>query len=191
MILRFLWDFVFPNFNGLVNFDILSMVHLLYSYQPEIFGHFARHQLSTYNLNAAWIQLQSLNSQGHISIAHGGFGIASSRGVDLGWENLATKRWPWMRNHFSKSAWNPSVWRSPQQIKSLGDFGPMVFYTLRSAGPSKRWLFAWDGLGPVFFLQKIYTEEFRLVREFAWGSISSFHPDETCTQSTHLYAFFL
>lgn len=37
-----------------------------------------------------------------------------------GWENLATKRWPWMRNHFSESAWNPSVWRSPQQIKCLG-----------------------------------------------------------------------
>lgn len=169
MFLRFLWNFVFPNFNGLVNFDILSMVHLLYSYQPEIFGLFARHQLSTYNLNAAWIQLQSLNSQGHISVAHGGFGIASSRGVD-------ERIWPQNGGH----GWGTTFqnqheilqFEDPLNKLSAWGFRSMFFYTLSTLAPSKRWLLL-AGLGPVFCLQKIYTEEFSLVREFAWGSISS------------------
>lgn len=70
-----------------------------------------------------------------------------------GWENLATKRWPWMRNHFSESAWNPSVWRSPQQIKCLGISVPW-FFIPSDRLPLPKGDFLLVGLGSVFFYKK-------------------------------------
>ena len=152
MFLRFLWDFVFPNFNGLVIFDILSMVHLLYSYQPEIFGLFAGYQLSTYNLHAAWIQLQSLNSQGHISVAHGGFGIASSRGVD-------ERFWPQNGGH----GWGTTFqnqheilqFEDPLNKLSAWGFRSHGFFNTLSIGcPFQKVTFCLGWLGVCFFSTK-------------------------------------